>query len=84
MELCGTDLSVVTIPAGVAHGLYMAEPALFLVGVTRYHDPDDEVSCRWDDPALGIPWPFSTARISPSDERGRPLAEVTEIVALRG
>ena len=84
MELCGTELSVVTIPAGVAHGLYMPEPTLFLVGVTRYHDPDDEVSCRWDDPALGIPWPVSTARLSSSDERGRPLAEVTEIVARRG
>ena len=83
-ELRGTDPSVLTIPAGVAHGLYNANPSLFLIGVTRYHDPDDEVSCRWDDPALGIPWPISTARISPSDAQGYPLEEVIEIVARRG
>jgi dTDP-4-dehydrorhamnose 3,5-epimerase len=83
-ELCGSALSVLTIPAGVAHGLYTPEPSLFLIGVTRYHDPEDEISCRWDDPALGIPWPVSSARISPSDARGLPLDEVIEIVARRG
>jgi dTDP-4-dehydrorhamnose 3,5-epimerase len=83
-ELSGADLSVLTIPAGIAHGFYLREPTLFLIGVTRYHDPDDEVTCRWDDPALGISWPVSTARVSPSDARGLSLAEVIEIVARRG
>jgi dTDP-4-dehydrorhamnose 3,5-epimerase len=82
-ELSGAALSVLTIPAGIAHGLYLPEPTLFLIGVTRYHDPDDEVTCRWDDPALGIPWPVPTARVSASDARGLPLEEVIEIVARR-
>jgi len=84
LELRASELSVLTIPAGIAHGLYTPEPSLFLIGVTRYHDPDDEVTCRWDDPALGIPWPVTAARISPSDARGLPLDEVIEIVSRRG
>jgi len=83
-ELRGSELAVLTIPAGVAHGLYTPEPSILLVGVTRYHDMDDEVTCRWDDPALGIPWPVSAARISRSDAQGLPLDEVIEIVARRG
>jgi dTDP-4-dehydrorhamnose 3,5-epimerase len=83
LELRGSELSVLKTPAGVAHGLYVAEPSLFLIGVTRYHDPADDVPCRWDDPALGIPWPFTTAQVSPYDEKGYSLAEVTEIVARR-
>lgn len=84
VELRGSALEVLTIPAGIAHGLYTPVPSLFLIGVTRYHDPDDEVACRWDDPALGISWPVSAARISDSDARGLPLDEVIEIVARRG
>ena len=84
LELRASDPSVLTIPAGIAHGLYSREPSLFLIGVTRYHDPDDEVTCRWDDPALGIPWPVTAVRISPSDAGGLPLEEVIEIVARRG
>lgn len=83
VELDGAELEALTIPAGIAHGLYASEPSLFLIGVTRYHDPEDELACHWDDPGLGIPWPFSSARISPSDATGYSLAEITEIVARR-
>ena len=82
VELRGSSLSLLKTPAGVAHGLYVAEPSLFVIGVTRYHDPSDDVPCRWDDPALEIPWPFSAATLSPSDENGLSLAEVSAIVDL--
>lgn len=80
VELRGSSLSLLEIPAGVAHGLYVAEASLFVIGVTRYHDPSDDIPCRWDDPALGIPWPFSTALVSPSDAAGLSFAEVSELV----
>ncbi|HKB70309.1 MAG TPA: dTDP-4-dehydrorhamnose 3,5-epimerase family protein [Thermoanaerobaculia bacterium] len=79
VELRGSALSLLKTPAGVAHGLYVAEPSLVVIGVTRYHDPDDDIPVRWDDPALGIPWPFAAAAISPSDAAGLSFSEVSEI-----
>lgn len=81
LELGCREFSVLTIPPGVAHGLYSPEPALCVLGVTRYYEPSDEVACRWDDPELGIPWPFSSAIVSPGDANGLPISEVREIVA---
>jgi len=83
LELSSSELSVLTIPAGIAHGLYAPELSIVLIGVTRYHDPGDELPVRWDDPELGIPWPFSSARVSASDAAGHSLADVTEMVARR-
>ncbi len=83
VELRGARLAVLKTPAGVAHGLYVAEPSLFLIGVTRYHDPDDDIPCRWDDPALEIPWPFSSAKVSPSDAVGRAFSDLLDAVARR-
>jgi dTDP-4-dehydrorhamnose 3,5-epimerase len=80
-ELKASALSLLAIPPGVAHGLYSPEPVLFVLGVTRYYDPEDEIACRWDDPALGIPWPVSAAVVSEGDARGLSLAEATERVA---
>ena len=81
LELGSGELSAVTIPPGVAHGLYSPSSALCVLGVTRYYEPSDEVACRWDDPDLGIPWPFASAIVSPGDARGLPISEVREIVA---
>jgi dTDP-4-dehydrorhamnose 3,5-epimerase len=80
VELRSSSLSLLKTPAGVAHGLYVAEPSLFVIGVTRYHDPSDDIPCRWDDPALEIPWPFSRANVSPSDAAALSLSEVSELV----
>ena len=58
VELYGEDLRALVIPPGVAHGFYFPEPALFVYGVThRWNPVNDEWGCRWNDPALGIPWP---------------------------
>ena len=37
----------------------------------------DELGCRWDDPALEIPWPQQGAHVSPRDEALPPLAVLT-------
>jgi dTDP-4-dehydrorhamnose 3,5-epimerase len=81
VEMRGSDLSAMTIPPGVAHGLYSPEPAIFVLGVTHYYDLTDEIACSWDDPGLGIPWPFTSARVSPGDAGGLRLSEVAEIVS---
>jgi dTDP-4-dehydrorhamnose 3,5-epimerase len=76
VELGDEELTLLSIPAGVAHGLYSVEPSLFLIGVSSYHDPDDQKGCHWADPDLGIPWPFSSARVSERDAVAGSVAEM--------
>jgi dTDP-4-dehydrorhamnose 3,5-epimerase len=68
VELHSDRPQTLNIPAGVAHGFYFSAPSTMVYAVTRYWDHDDELGCRWDDPALGIEWPCTSARISPRDE----------------
>jgi dTDP-4-dehydrorhamnose 3,5-epimerase len=68
VELSEEEPSAITIPHGVAHGFYFAEDSTHVYAVSHYWDLSDELGCRWDDPALEIPWPQRTAHISPRDE----------------
>lgn len=45
-----------TIPPGVFHGLHFHERSVFLYGLSHEWTPEDDLACRWDDPAMGIPW----------------------------
>ncbi len=48
------------IPAGFAHGLCaLTEEALVAYKVTDYWTKEVDRGVRWNDPALGIPWPVS-------------------------
>ena len=58
---------------GVAHGFYFYEPSLHVYAVTEYWDPNDELSCHWADPDLGIPWPVQSAKVSQRDEESQSL-----------
>jgi dTDP-4-dehydrorhamnose 3,5-epimerase len=50
-------LLAVTVPTGVAHGLYCASDCISLAGLSQRYDPEDKLGCRWDDSLLAIPWP---------------------------
>lgn len=60
----GTTLSAdnkqqMWIPEGFAHGfITLSETAEFLYKTTDYYAPEFERSIAWDDPAIGITWPF--------------------------
>ncbi|MDB5854109.1 MAG: dTDP-4-dehydrorhamnose 3,5-epimerase [Herminiimonas sp.] len=48
------------IPPGFAHGfLVLSESAEFLYKTTDYWAPEHERSILWNDPAIGIDWPFA-------------------------
>lgn len=48
------------VPEGFAHGfVVLSETAEFLYKTTDYYAPDYERSLLWNDPALGIDWPFA-------------------------
>ncbi len=53
------QVNAVFIPVGVAHGFYSPHASIHLYGTSEEWSSDDELGCRWDDPDLGLDWPFS-------------------------
>jgi dTDP-4-dehydrorhamnose 3,5-epimerase len=65
------------VPEGFAHGFYvMSDSAEFLYKTTDYWHSQFERCIAWDDPALAIDWPTSTApTLSQKDAQGLTLSE---------
>jgi dTDP-4-dehydrorhamnose 3,5-epimerase len=63
------------VPAGFGHGFCTLEPGTEVVyKVTDTWDAASECGIRWDDPALGLPWPVTSADAVLSDkDRMAPL-----------
>jgi len=48
------------VPEGFAHGfVVLSETAEFLYKTTDFYAPEQERSLLWNDPAIGIDWPFA-------------------------
>ena len=78
----GTHLSAqnqhqLWIPEGFAHGfVVLSETAEFLYKTTDYYAPEHERSLLWNDPELGIEWPFDEPpQLSAKDQAGKRLSE---------
>lgn len=77
-ELTAENKRVLWIPPGFAHGfLTLGEWNEVLYKATEFYAPRHERSIRWDDPAIGIPWPLQelTPLLSEKDAQGVLLAE---------
>ncbi len=63
------------IPAGFAHGFVVtSESAEFLYKTTDYWAPQHERCIAWNDPAIGIEWPFDGEPVmSDKDRQGKLL-----------
>ena len=63
-------------PAGFARGLQALEDDTEVEYLcTTAYEPVTEGGIRWDDPALGIPWPRGATEVSPKDRAQPMLAE---------
>lgn len=78
----GTELSEdnhrqLWVPAGFAHGfVVLSELADFLYKTTDYYAPQHERCIAWNDPAIGIDWPFQgEPLLSAKDREGKLLAD---------
>ncbi len=70
------------VPAGCAHGFQARTgPADVSYRIDRPHDPAEDVSIAFDDPALAIPWPLPVAAVSPRDRAAPPLAAAVALLA---
>lgn len=59
-ELSGENHAQLYVPRGFAHGFYALEgPVVFLYKQSAAYDPAAEGQVRYDDPAVGIAWPFT-------------------------
>jgi dTDP-4-dehydrorhamnose 3,5-epimerase len=65
------------IPPGFAHGFaVLSETALFAYKCTDFYSPADELTLKWDDPDVGVQWPFSDPTLSEKDQRGIRLKDL--------
>lgn len=76
VELNDTNHRRLYVPPGYAHGICVCSEVVDLhYKCTDYYVPGDEYGVRWDDPALGIPWPVKTPILSQKDKQLPILAE---------
>jgi len=73
------------IPPDFAHGFcVLSDRAQLEYKCTEYYFPEDEFVLRWDDPALGIPWPVTNPVLSARDEAGLFLPDLEATLRARG
>jgi len=78
-ELSADNFRQLYVPPGFAHGFcVLSETAQMEYKCSDFYDPESEISVRWNDPALGIPWPVSEPLLSAKDQAALPLAEYGE------
>jgi dTDP-4-dehydrorhamnose 3,5-epimerase len=80
-ELSAANGDQLLVPVGLAHGFCTLEDHTeVLYKVTDYYSPDCDRGLRWDDPALGIPWPVgaSDAVLSTRDRQHPALADLPD------
>ncbi|GAC43808.1 dTDP-4-dehydrorhamnose 3,5-epimerase [Paenibacillus popilliae] len=64
------------IPPGYAHGLCtLVDDTEVMYKVDAHYAPEWDRGIRWDDPALGIPWPASSPIMSDKDKALPPLKD---------
>ena len=69
------------VPAGCAHGFQArSEVADVAYLIDRPHDPSEDVSIAFDDPALAIPWPLPVTIMSARDRAAPSLAEAIRVL----
>ncbi len=76
-ELSAENRLMLWIPPGFAHGFQvLSDAAELLYKAGARYVPECKRSLLWNDPALGIDWPFpGEATLSALDQAGKPLAE---------
>lgn len=76
IKFSGEQLRAISIPPGVAHGLFHPQKSLCVDAMSHYWDINDELECTWNDPELGFNWPVSDPILSPRDKNAGSLAEL--------
>jgi dTDP-4-dehydrorhamnose 3,5-epimerase len=77
VELGDDNFRQVWIPRGFAHGFtVLSETADFYYQCDALYSPAEEISVRWNDPALKINWPTSAPVLSERDAAAPLLKDI--------
>ena len=67
----------ILVPKGFAHGFITLVPYTeVMYKVDDFYSPEHDRSIRWDDPEIGIEWPFTQPIISEKDAHAPYLKDV--------
>ncbi|MDX2103719.1 MAG: dTDP-4-dehydrorhamnose 3,5-epimerase [Alphaproteobacteria bacterium] len=81
VELSAEDSTQILVPVGFAHGFATLEPDTEVAyKVTELYSREHDRGIRWNDPAIGIVWPFdpALAQLSDKDRVAPLLADLPE------
>ena len=79
-ELSAENYRQLFIPRGFAHGfITLTDNVEVQYKADNLYAPDCDGNIRWDDPAIGVAWPFTPVVLSEKDAIAPSLAERTEL-----
>jgi len=79
-ELSEDNRRQLWVPRGFAHGFaVLSETVDFFYKCDDLYSPKDEISVRWDDPAIGIDWRLANPSLSAKDAAAPLLSEVKNL-----
>lgn len=80
VELSEENRRQLWVPRGFAHGFaVLSETADFFYKCDDLYSPKDEISVRWNDPAIGINWGIENPSLSAKDAAAPLLADVKNL-----
>ena len=80
MDLSEENRRQLWVPRGFAHGfVVLSETADFFYKCDEIYSPNDEISVRWNDPAIGIDWGIEAPSLSAKDADAPLLSEVKNL-----
>ena len=80
VELSEENHRQLWVPRGFAHGFaVLSDTADFFYKCDDFYSPKDEVSIRWNDPAIGINWGVETPSLSAKDANAPLLNDVKNL-----
>lgn len=72
VELTAANWHQLWVPPGFLHGFCtLVDDTEFLYKVTSYYSPEHDGAVAWNDPDIGIEWPFPEAKLTLSEKDRR-------------
>jgi dTDP-4-dehydrorhamnose 3,5-epimerase len=80
-QLDDERMQTLYVPRGCLHGFQaLTDAADTCYRIDAVHDPAADVTVRFDDPDLGIPWPVPVTVMSEKDQQGRSWRDLERLL----
>lgn len=84
IELSAENKTQLLVPVGFAHGFAtLSDVAEIQYKQTEMYRPDTEGGVLWNDPAIGVSWPFADPMLSKRDQGASTLRQYLENPAFK-